>query len=73
MLVCRYAKHYKLAANSKSGAQCVINLLLNIMQVQSAAIAEAEMSLCVCCNTTVLLYTTTQSVRAEAAIWERHR
>jgi len=43
------------------------------MQVQDAAIAEAEMSLCVCRNTTVMLYTTMQGVRAEAAIWERHR
>ena len=34
------------------------------MQVQDAAIAEAEMSLCVCCNTAVLLYAIMQGVYA---------
>ncbi len=43
------------------------------MQVQNAAIAEAEMSLGVCRNTTILLYTIAQGACAEAAICERHR
>ena len=51
----------------------MFNLLQDTMQVQDAAVAEAEMSVCVCRNTTVMLYTTMQGVRAEAAIWERHR